>query len=81
MGQMEQKTSQVCTKQFQNGVLITHVFDNIEWKNKTFKCRETHNTNPIYYKRKMKLNTQIKVMLLLISDIVSIENFVNPTKG
>ena len=78
---MEQKTSQVCTKQLQNGVLITNVFDNIEWKNKTFKCRETRNANRIYYKRKMKLNTQIKVMLLLTSDIASIENFVDPTKG
>ena len=43
---MERKTIQVNGKN-RESVLVTLAVDNIDWKNKTFKGRETHNTNSI----------------------------------
>ena len=44
---MEWKTIQVSGKNIRESVLVTLVADNINWKNKTLKGRETHNTNSI----------------------------------
>ena len=41
------KQSKLVPKNFGEGVLITHVVDNIVWKNKTFEGKETHKTNSI----------------------------------
>ena len=41
------KLSKLVPNNFREGVLVTHVVDNIIWKNKTFEGKETHNTNSI----------------------------------
>lgn len=45
MSRMEIKQSKLLQSNFREGVLVTNVVDDIDWKNKTFKGKETHNIN------------------------------------
>ena len=42
-----ENTSSIVPANIKQGVVVTHVVDNIHWKNKNFKGKETHNTNSI----------------------------------
>ena len=42
-----ENTSNIVPANIKQGVVVTHVVDNIDWKNKNFKGKETHNTNSI----------------------------------
>ena len=46
-GEWSGNTSNIVPENIKQGVVVTHVVDNIEWKNKSFKGKETHNTNSI----------------------------------
>ena len=47
------KQSKLVPNNFRKGVLVTHVVDNINWKNNSFKSRETHTTNSIIIQQNM----------------------------
>ena len=46
-GEWSGNTSNIVSANIKQGVVFTHVVDNIDWKNKGFKGKETHNTNSI----------------------------------
>ena len=50
---------------FREGVLVTHVVDNVDWKNKTFKDRETHNTNSNLIQQKYVIEHTIQINVAL----------------
>ena len=39
--------SRTCPSNLRTGVIATHVFDNIDWKNKNINCQESHYTNSV----------------------------------
>ena len=42
-----ENTFNIVLVNIKQGVVVTHVVDNIDWKNKSFRGKETHNTNSI----------------------------------
>ena len=46
-----ENTSSIVPANIKQGVVVTHVVDNIHWKNKNFKEKETHNTNSILFQQ------------------------------
>ena len=50
-GEWNDNTSSIVPANIKQGVVVTHVVDNIDWKNKNFKEKETHNTNSILFQQ------------------------------
>ena len=45
--------------------MVTHVFDNIDWKNKNFQRTETHHTNWILLRKCDTTEDLVKIILEL----------------
>ena len=74
------KQSKLVINNFREGVLVTYVVNNIDWKNKAFKGRKTHNTNSILIQQEYVTEHTNQSNIALIPDIFSIENFIEPLK-
>ena len=42
-----ERLKSIIPSNIKKGVIVTHVFDNIDWKNKTLDRIETHHTNSV----------------------------------
>ena len=63
--------SKLVPNHFRDGVLATHVVDNIDWKSKTFKGIETHNTNSIIIQQEYVTEHTNQSNVASIPDIAS----------
>ena len=52
----------------------------MDWKNKVFKIREAHDTNPILIQQEYITEPSNQSNVALIPDIVSIETFIDHLK-
>ena len=78
--ELSKKQPKLVPNNFREGAHITHVIDNIDWKNQTFKGRETHNANSIIIQQEYVTEHTNQRNVALKPDIVSIENFIDPLK-
>ena len=55
--------STIVPSNIEEKIVVTHVIDNIDWKNKDIHGKETHNTNSILIQQKTLGNEKVPVQL------------------